>query len=113
MAMRDSGMVMSDVGVGVNLAGLGGRFVALLIDGIILFVVGVVLGLIFGDGPGEAGIGSILNLVVSAAYYIYFINQTGMTLGGRVMGVKVVDVSGNLLSVGGAAIRWVGALISG
>jgi uncharacterized RDD family membrane protein YckC len=111
--MRDS-MAMSDAAVGLNLAGVGTRFVALLIDVVILSVVGGVLSAIFGESPTEAGAGSsLINTVLSAAFFIGLISQWGTTLGGRIMGIKVVDAGGQPLSVGASAIRWVMSLVSG
>ncbi len=111
--MQDAGVVMPREGVAMDYAGIGSRFVALLIDAIILWVVGGIIGAIFGENPMEAGATtSLVNLVISAAYYIYLISQWGTTLGGRVMGLKVVDAQGQPLSVGAAAIRWIGSAVS-
>jgi len=104
-------MAISDAAVG-NLAGVGGRFVALLIDGIILGVIGGVIGAIFGQSPGEAGAGSGITLIIHAIYFIALVSQWGTTLGGRVMGLKIVDANGNMPSVGTAAIRWLMSLVS-
>jgi uncharacterized RDD family membrane protein YckC len=112
--MQDSSMAMPPgTGVAMGYAGLGSRFVALLIDGIIVSVIGGIIGLIFGSSPGEPnGVVSVINLVIGAAYYIYFIGSSGLTLGGRVLGCKVVDYNGQQPSYGTAAIRWLMSIVS-
>jgi uncharacterized RDD family membrane protein YckC len=106
-------MAMSDAAVGLNLAGIGSRFVALVIDGIILGVIGSILGLIVGGDPGEFDpAAQTINTILGAVYYIGLISQWGTTLGGRIMGIKVVDAGGQPLSVGAAAVRWVVSLAS-
>ncbi len=113
MAMQDAGMAMPREGLATDYAGVGRRFVALLIDGIILGVIGGIIGAIIGEGPTEgSATGSLVNLVISGAYYIGLVSQWGTTLGGRVMRLKVVDAQGEPLSVGSAAIRWVGSIVS-
>ena len=110
--MRDS-MAVSDAAVGLNVAGVGSRFVALLIDAIILSVIGSILGLILGGDPGEFDPASqTVSTILSAVYYIGLISQWGTTLGGRIMGFKVVDAGGQPLSVGSAAVRWVVSIAS-
>jgi uncharacterized RDD family membrane protein YckC len=110
--MQDSGMAMPRTAVAMDLAGVGSRFVALLIDGVILSVIGGVIGALFGDRPGEIGAGTGISVIIQAAYMIALLSQWGTTLGGRVMGLKVVDSGGNMPSVGTAAIRWLMSIVS-
>jgi uncharacterized RDD family membrane protein YckC len=112
--MRDPSIAMSGDVAGLAYAGAGSRFIALLIDGVILGAIGAAIGLIVdGDAASTSGATSLLNLVVSAAYFIGLIGSSGMTLGGRLLGVRVVDRDGQQPSYGTAAIRWVGSIISG
>jgi uncharacterized RDD family membrane protein YckC len=111
--MQDSGMAIPRSAVAMDIAGVGPRFVALLIDGVILGVIGSVIGAIFGDRPGEVGVGSGISVIIQAAYMIILLSQWGTTLGGRVLGLKVVDSGGNMPSVGTAAIRWLMSIVSG
>jgi uncharacterized RDD family membrane protein YckC len=110
--MQDSGMAMPRSAVAMDLAGVGSRFVALLIDGVILSVIGGVIGALFGDRPGEIGTGTGISVIIQAAYMIILLSQWGTTLGGRVMGLKVVDSGGNMPSLGTAAIRWLMSIVS-
>lgn len=86
--------------------GFGRRLVAALLDGLIISVVQVILGVLFGVGmtvgststTGDSGAGTIVNLlslVISIGYVVGYQGMTGQTLGKKVMGIRVVDVSGN------------------
>ncbi|MBI3887507.1 RDD family protein [Candidatus Microgenomates bacterium] len=94
-----------------NYASFGRRLGAVLLDGLILGVVGVIVSLPFtivatvmntaGD-PSTVGvfgsmigmIGSILNIVISFGYAIYFIGKDGQTLGKKALGIKVIRLNG-------------------
>jgi uncharacterized RDD family membrane protein YckC len=82
--------------------------VAALIDGVGLFVIQLVFGLI-----GTAGRG--LGLLVSLGYYTYFEGSpSGQTFGKRVMNIRVIDQNtGGSIGYGRAAIRWVMRIVSG
>ena len=110
--MQDSSMAMPGTGVALSYAGIGSRFVALLIDAILVSVVGGIIGAIFSQGPGEPGSG-VVNLIIGVAYYVYFIGSSGLTLGGRLLGCKVVDANGQIPGYGTAAIRYVMSIVSG
>src|SRR5688572_23187157 len=111
--MRDPSIAMSGDIAGQTYAGVGSRFIALLIDGVILGVISSVIGLIVdGNAASTSGASSLLSIVISAAYFIGLIGSSGVTLGGRVLGVKVVDRNGQQPSYGTAAIRWIGSYIS-
>lgn len=85
-------------------AGFLTRFFAALVDGILLGIVGFVIGVVVqGVGLAAAGndrtgsvvmifstLGTIINLGVSFAYYIYFIGKSGQTIGKRALGIKVM-----------------------
>jgi uncharacterized RDD family membrane protein YckC len=90
-----------------ELAPLGIRFVALLIDGIIL---GVIAGLLFGAARGAGG---GIAFVVGLVYYWYFLTrQEGQTLGKRWMGIRVVKTDGAPLSDSDAILRFIGYYIN-
>lgn len=111
--MRDPSIAMSGDVAGLTYAGVGSRFIALLIDGVILGVIGSVVGLIVdGNAAATSGTSSLLSIIIGAAYFIGLIGSSGMTLGGRVLGVKVVDANGQQPSYGTAAIRWIGSYVS-
>ncbi len=121
----------------VSYAGFWKRFVAYIIDDIILSVAGVLvalpLGALFGLGflsnisgdPESAGplvalAASAIVLaivVVVVASWLYFalmessVNQG--TLGKMALGIKVTDMDGNRISFGKATGRYFGKIVSG
>jgi uncharacterized membrane protein SpoIIM required for sporulation/uncharacterized RDD family membrane protein YckC len=105
------------VAVGYELADLGSRFAALLIDGFIvccgLLVLGVglpLLGAAMGVPGWLAGVGLGAILLLAFAwlwgYFVYFEGlRDGQTPGKRRMGIRVVHDGGYPLTVRGAAVR--------
>lgn len=117
-------------------AGFWIRFVAVIIDAVILdvalLIVTVPLGLM-GAGIGAAqidqlnrgnfaGIGALIALygvfilvVVAAAigYEVYFISTRGATLGKMAVGIKVIRADGGKVSLGLAFGRYFAKMISG
>jgi len=92
----------------VVLGDVGTRFVAILIDNIILGLIGAVL---FGIGD-EAGGG--LAFVISIIYNWYFWTRNdGQTPGKRIMKLRVIKADGTELSDVDALIRAVGYYVSG
>lgn len=99
-----------------QLAGLGSRIVAFLIDSIIT---GIVAGILFapvvflvgvgGDG-GTAGAGLflILQLLIPLAIFAYFIVMEGMygyTIGKKLLNIRVVGENGAKIGMSESAIR--------
>ncbi len=90
-------------------ADFGTRLVAWLIDAIIIGVPTFILAMIL-----PPPLVYLLALVAGIAYQVYFWTTTGQTPGKMVMGLKVVSAeTGELLDTGGAAIRYVGYIVSG
>ena len=95
--------------VGVIYAGFWRRFAGLCLDGLVLGTVSTFLTTVLGShGASSAALG----VLISTAYQVYFFTSTGQTLGSKVMGIKVVDLDGNPLSVDLALIRVVGSYVS-
>ncbi len=89
-----------DVG---ELADTGSRFIALVIDNVIL---GVITGVLIrgAGGPGAAG-----SFLIGLVYYWYFLTQhDGQTLGKRLMGVRVVRANGEPFDFVTVLIRYIG-----
>jgi uncharacterized RDD family membrane protein YckC len=90
-------------------ADFGTRLVAWLIDWVIVVVPAVILMLIL-----PMALAYLLVLVASVGYQLYFWTTTGQTIGKKAMGLKVVSAeTGELLDWGGAAMRYVGYIVSG
>lgn len=111
----------------VAYAGFWRRFLAVLLDAIILsiinFPIQMALGAFVGPGllkPGQTtsalgmvGLIYFLSFGIGFAYETYFISQKGATPGKMVLGVKVVTAGGGPVSVGRAAGRYFAKLLSG
>lgn len=102
-AARDAGELLP--------AGLGTRFVARLLDSVLLtslFVPIVLVAVLipFGD---PFVIGSVLNLgmiIFAIAYEFVAVGRLGQTVGRRLLGIQVVDhINGGPIGVGRAAFR--------
>ena len=68
--MRDPSIAMPADVAGYALAGVGSRFIALLIDGVILGAIGGIVGLIVdGDPASTNATASLLSIAIGAAYF--------------------------------------------
>lgn len=96
-----------------NYANFGRRFLAVLIDAVLLGFMGGVLGALMSkDGTNTA---QTLGAIIGLGYQIYFIGKKGQTLGKMAMGIKVVlEGTQNAPGYGKAILREVvGKFISG
>lgn len=89
------------------LAEIGARFIALLIDGTILFVIGRISILLVRE-PG-AGAGFFIGLVY---YWFFLTHNQGQTPGKAVMKIRVIKVDGSPISDSDALLRYVGYLVN-
>ena len=86
-------------------AGFWIRFVAIILDGIL--VGGVTFGLAMVGAP------AILGFVIGLGYYIYFPSSDMMATPGKaVLGLKITDNDGNQITGGTAIVRYLGYIIS-
>ncbi|GBG56559.1 hypothetical protein SPFL3102_00371 [Sporomusaceae bacterium FL31] len=101
----------------VSGSGVGLRFAAIIIDGLIFLPVSYLVAAIFGttasDGFALQGIGFYLTLLLSFAYYIYFEGVIGSTIGKMIIGLKVVKTDGSPCDVKAATIRTIARMIDG
>lgn len=99
-------------------AGVALRFVAVLLDTVIVFFpLGIIVGLLTGggyteSGPGYAnagvdvgGKGVLLFLALALGYYVLGEALTGMTLGKRLVGIQVVGEDGERATFGAVLVR--------
>jgi uncharacterized RDD family membrane protein YckC len=90
-------------------AGFWRRFGAFFIDGLVISVVTVILRLLVGTD-----LGSLVGLVVSAAYFGFFHGSTGQTPGDAALAIRVVDAGGgSSIGWGRALWRWLVSYASG
>jgi uncharacterized RDD family membrane protein YckC len=109
----------------VQVIGFGRRFLAYLIDAILLSIVGGCLGFGIGmvgavaaQGSEDAATGinlvtQCLGLLIGAAYHVSFWATTGQTLGKMALGIKVISTDGSPVSWGRALLRYLGYIVSG
>lgn len=96
--------------VDVEYAGFWRRFLALIIDGLILSIVGGIVGGLLASVVGD--IGEYVNTPLNIAYATVMVGILGATVGKMALGVKVVRTDGSPVSLGRAALRSVMAIIS-
>lgn len=91
--------------------GVGPRFLAALIDGIILGIVVGLLSAVFGTH--QTGISGSLSGVLAIAYFIVMEATQGATVGKMVLGLRVVRVDGAPISWSESVIRNLLRIIDG
>jgi uncharacterized RDD family membrane protein YckC len=97
----------------VGNVGFGPRLVGYIIDAVIIGIAAFIITLILGIIKLGA-IAQIVVIIGEFAYFMYFWNQSGQTIGGRVMGFKVVsEATGQPISYMSAFLRVIGYYISG
>jgi uncharacterized RDD family membrane protein YckC len=105
-------------------AGFWLRFVAFIIDSIVLAVLGCIgggiAGAVLGGLGGEEGVqaagvaGQVVGIVINALYYSLMESSSMQaTLGKRALGLRVTDLNGERISFARALGRWAGKIISG
>jgi len=89
-------------------AGFWARFGAYLIDSILLTIVN------FALSAALKSVGGILAAIVSIAYFTLLEGgSTGQTLGGRALGLRVIDFDGGgPIGYGRGFLRWIGRILS-
>jgi uncharacterized RDD family membrane protein YckC len=114
----------------VTYGGFWIRFVAYIIDAIIIFVpifiLAIIVGVIAGLGAsssntnaatatattGATGIIELIAFLITVGYFVYFWGK-GQTIGMRVFHLRVADaVTGQPIGYGRAALRYLGYVIS-
>jgi uncharacterized RDD family membrane protein YckC len=100
----------------------GKRIAAAIIDIVLLAVLFIVMGLLFGDTESDSDNGVSINLsggpflayvALSFAYYFVLELMTGQTIGKKVMKLRVAMLNGSPLTAGPAAVRNVLRIIDG
>lgn len=81
------------------------RFVAVLIDSLILMVVSGILLLVFKNSEG---LRNILSILINAVYYVYMESSVQQaTIGKQLMNLKVTDENYQRITIDRAIIRYV------
>jgi uncharacterized RDD family membrane protein YckC len=90
-------------------AGFWRRFAGLFVDGIIVFAITAVIGSLLFEPVTVTSFSTI----ISWAYQLYFLSQKGQTPGAMLLGIKLVDANGKLLTLGPLVVRILMAYVSG
>jgi len=90
-------------------ASFGRRFVAYLLDSILI---GIVYGILYAINTSLA---YTIALLVGVVYFSYFEGSpSGQTIGKKAFGIRVIDFrAGGPLGYGRGFIRWLGRILSG
>ena len=105
----------------MSYAGFWKRFVALILDTIILIIPTFIIGLIFGialsaTNVGEEGIEGLANVFGLFLGWLYnsIMDSSSKqgTLGKMALGIKVTDLNGNRIGFGKATGRYFGKILS-
>ncbi len=96
----------------VELAVVGKRFIALVVDAVLQ---GILAGLIF-LGLGMRGVGEALQMLLTLVYGWYFLTRhDGQTPGKRLMDIRVIKEDGSSIGDGDAIVRvlvtWIGGAV--
>jgi uncharacterized RDD family membrane protein YckC len=90
-------------------AGFGERFVAVVIDWVVILIIGAIVRIVFSEA-----FAALIGIFLGVAYATYFWTSNGQTPGKAAMGLKVVRADGGgLLDFGTSILRYVGYIVSG
>jgi uncharacterized RDD family membrane protein YckC len=90
-------------------AGFWRRFVAMIVDGLVLTIPNVILYIAL-----DQALANVLSLLVGIAYYTYFEGgPTGQTVGKKALGIRVIDFrAGGPIGYGRGILRYLGRILS-
>ncbi len=89
-------------------AGFWIRFLAYIIDGVILAVINFVLALVVGGGAGATA----LQIAVGPVYVIGFWTAAGATPGKMALGLRIITDDGQPIGLGRSIVRYLGYIVS-
>lgn len=92
-----------------ELASIGERALALVIDSMIVSFVGGIIGV----GGNALWGGGVIGFILGAGYQWYFLTQqSGQTPGKMLMNIRVIKTNGTPISDTAAVLRYIGYLIN-
>jgi uncharacterized RDD family membrane protein YckC len=111
--MQQQPVAATSSAVSATKAGFWIRFLAILIDGILLAIVESAIGAIFNmTTNGRSGLGTLVGLI----YFVYFWSNSsiwpGQTVGNKLLNIRVIKTDGRDLELGSSILRYVGLFIS-
>lgn len=106
----------------IKVIGFGRRFLAMLIDGIIVVMVSFILAFLvgmvdvfFGKGVLSWNLIIVITMLIFSVLYFTgnWVQSSGQTLGKLLLNIRVVSKDGSPLSLGKLLLRYIGYIISG
>lgn len=92
-----------------DLADVGTRLIALIVDAIILGVISWLIGLVIGDN----NTGGLVGFAIGVGYQWYFLTtQNGQTPGKKMLGIRVIKANGAPLTFVDVLVRYIGYFIN-
>ena len=70
------------------------RFLAKLVDGVVMFFINIVVGLFVAFGLNRSAIATLISTAITLAYYAFLESSRGQTVGKMVVGLKVQNLAG-------------------
>jgi uncharacterized RDD family membrane protein YckC len=96
-------------------ASFGKRFLAVLLDGVILSIINILVGFVLGLILGDAGtpVGSLVGILIAWLYYAYQESSDKQaTIGKQALKIVVTDLEGKRIDFVKATIRYFSKIIS-
>jgi len=88
------------------------RFVAAILDGIIIGIPANILSFALVAPTGIVSLSYVVNVLV-VVFVIYMDGIKGGTPGKLILGMRIVNEHGNFIGIPGAILRYIGKIISG
>ncbi len=115
------GQMQDQVQAAVRYAGVGRRFLALLVDLVILSVIDYLISLAFGGvrtaggsvSVSLTGFPAVVVMLIPVLYYIVLEAVMGGTVGKMLLGMRIVTVDGSRIGWGASIIRNLLRIIDG
>ncbi|MER3445783.1 MAG: hypothetical protein C4291_02610 [Candidatus Dadabacteria bacterium] len=110
--------------ISFNLAGIGSRIAAFIIDLIIIFGIATLtlgIGLLFAGTSFSLGWGEgvdvlipvyIILLFLGSTYFVFLEGITGKTIGKMILGIRIIRDDGESMRLWEAFVRWLGYYVS-
>ncbi len=92
-------------------------FLSMILASICTVILSIATNTILAEGISETANSLMvaayaMYIVLNLFYFTYFPAVSGQTLGKKILGLKIVKVSGEPIGAGAAFLRWVGYLVS-
>jgi len=113
-----------NAGEPLELAGFFSRFIAFIIDSLIIFgttILVLIIGIISGLDASDVGSDSFTNYIVPvflsllflcSSYFVFLIGYGGKTIGMVILDIRVIEDDGSSIDLYRAFLRWIASYVS-